>query len=115
MGKAAEKTTLNIAEYCLLSGIWLTTARLRHGVCCNFASRGFYSILTTLALILFEYVFNIDQEVKLFWGRKLTGAVVLFLVNRYTTLIYTVYYVLISLIPSALKTAQASRLHHRYC
>ena len=71
--------------------------------------------LTTLVLIFFEYSFTFDQEVRLFWGKKLTRAVVLFLANRYTTILYTIYYMLISFVPATFETAQASLplLYHK--
>ena len=62
--------------------------------------------LTTSVLIFFEYLLIFDQEVRLFWGKKLTGAVALFFVNRYTTILYTIYYMLTSLVPATWATAQ---------
>ena len=35
------------------------------------------------ALLAFEWVITLDREVRLVWGRKLTGASVLFVMNRY--------------------------------
>ena len=60
------------------------------------------------ALIFFEYCLTLGQEVNLFWGKKLTGAVVLFIANRYTTILYTIYYILVNLVPAASETAQVS-------
>ena len=67
--------------------------------------------LTASALIFFEYLLTFDQEVRLFWGKKLTGAVVLFVINRYTTLIYTIYSMLMALVPATRATVQVSLLH----
>ena len=39
------------------------------------------------ALIIFESLITIGQEVKYFWSGKVTGAAVLFYLNRYLTLI----------------------------
>ena len=64
--------------------------------------------LTTSALTFFEFLLTIDKEVRLFWGKKLTGAVALFFTNRYTTLIYTIYYMFIELVPARVVTAQVS-------
>ena len=62
--------------------------------------------LTTSVLIFFEYLLIFDQEVRLFWGKKLTGAVALFFANRYTTIVYTIYSVLVDLVPAASASAQ---------
>ncbi|KAI1783671.1 hypothetical protein LXA43DRAFT_1045563 [Ganoderma leucocontextum] len=42
----------------------------------------------TLALIVYEYLITVGAEVELFWRRKITGASVLFLTNRYLVLFY---------------------------
>ena len=62
--------------------------------------------LTTSALIFFEYLITFDQEARLFRGKKLTGAVALFFVNRYTTIIYTIYYILTNMVPATWATAE---------
>ena len=84
----------------------MTTALMQHGVCCNIELFVRTYHLTTSALIFFEYLLTFDQEVRLFWGKKLTGAVALFFVNRYTTIIYTIYYMLVDLVPATSATAQ---------
>ena len=73
-----------------------------------------HSYITALALIFFEYLLTFDQEVKLFWRKRLTGAGVLFLANRYTTIIYTSYLMLMNLVPEAYKTSQVRYCHVRY-
>ena len=40
------------------------------------------------ALIIYEYVITIGDEVELFWKQKRTLASALFLINRYLVLIY---------------------------
>ena len=65
-------------------------------------------LTTFLVLIFFEYLITVDQEVTLFWGKRLTGAVTLFFANRYTTIIYTIYYILLTLVPAIVKTPQVS-------
>ena len=43
--------------------------------------------LTNLAdVFIYDYVLTFAQEVQLIWGRKITGASVLFWLNRYLTL-----------------------------
>ena len=64
--------------------------------------------MITPVLIFFEYVLTIDQEVRSFWGKKLTGAVALFFANRYTTIMYTIYLMLVYLIPATFNTVQVS-------
>ncbi|KAI0351308.1 hypothetical protein OH77DRAFT_944914 [Trametes cingulata] len=41
----------------------------------------------TIALLAYEYIITFDQEVALFWKRKMTGATVLFLATRYLALL----------------------------
>ena len=59
-------------------------------------------------MIFFEYLLTFDQEVRLFWGKKPTGAVALFFANRYATIIYTIYYMLVNVVPSTTATAKVS-------
>lgn len=40
------------------------------------------------AVIIYEYLANLDAEVELFWRRKVTGASVVFFGNRYMMLVY---------------------------
>ncbi|KAJ8473870.1 hypothetical protein ONZ51_g7598 [Trametes cubensis] len=42
-----------------------------------------YYTLAAFALLSFEYVITFDREVRLVWGRKVTGATVLYVLNRY--------------------------------
>lgn len=39
------------------------------------------------ALLAYEFLITFDQEVEMFWVRKMTGASVLFLSNRYLLLL----------------------------
>ena len=57
-------------------------------------------------MIFFEYLLTFDQEVRLFWGKKFTGAVALFFSNRYTTIVYTIYATVVDLVPAPTATAQ---------
>ena len=65
-------------------------------------------LTTFLVLIFFEYLITLDQEVKLFWRNKLTGAVALFFANRYITITYTMYFMLTNMIPATSANAQVS-------
>ena len=40
-----------------------------------------------IVIVIYEHLVTFDEEVKCFWGTKVTGAVVLFLANRYLNLI----------------------------
>ena len=43
-------------------------------------------LLTSLiAVFLYDAVITMDEEIRCFWGRKLTGAAVLFWLNKYMT------------------------------
>lgn len=44
---------------------------------------------TPVALMLYDYIITLGREVDLFYGRKLTGASVLFATNRYMTIVRT--------------------------
>ncbi|PIL22981.1 hypothetical protein GSI_15678 [Ganoderma sinense ZZ0214-1] len=46
-----------------------------------------YCTLSALTLLLFEYALTLDREVAIFWRRRVTGASVLFLSNRYISLV----------------------------
>ena len=50
----------------------------------------FYSrvpfFLTFLALVFYEFLLTLDLEIRLVWRRKLRGATVIFLLNRYIIL-----------------------------
>ena len=41
----------------------------------------------TLAMIFHEHMMTISQEVRYVWGQRLTGATMIFLLNRYMVLI----------------------------
>ena len=42
------------------------------------------------ALVAYEHICTIDQEINLIWRRKWTGVTVLFVVNRYLLLLITI-------------------------
>lgn len=42
---------------------------------------------TLSALTAYEYLITLDQEVNLFWRRRITGATLLFLATRYLALL----------------------------
>lgn len=44
-------------------------------------------VLLYAAMLAYEYVITLDQEVNLFWRRKKNGATVLFLLARYLALL----------------------------
>ncbi|RDX51234.1 hypothetical protein OH76DRAFT_1481532 [Lentinus brumalis] len=46
--------------------------------------------LGALAFLVYEYMITFEREVNLFWKSKMTGAVVLFLLNRYTVLVTSI-------------------------
>ncbi|KAM5536319.1 hypothetical protein V8D89_010011 [Ganoderma adspersum] len=45
----------------------------------------------TIVLVIYEYLITFGAEVQLFWGRDITGASILFFVNRYMRLIYVLF------------------------
>nr|VWP02332.1 Surface protein PspC [Ganoderma boninense] len=46
--------------------------------------------LATVALYIYDYMITFGREVELFWGRRFTGASVLFLLNRYLNLAHMI-------------------------
>ncbi|OSD04337.1 hypothetical protein PYCCODRAFT_1466298 [Trametes coccinea BRFM310] len=50
--------------------------------------------IAAFALIFYEYIITINREVAFIWNRKLTGATILFVLNRYLALLkYPIYIV----------------------
>ncbi len=39
----------------------------------------------------YDHIVTLDREINLFWNKKITGATVLFFVNRYSTVFYMTY------------------------
>ena len=60
-------------------------------------------------MVFFDYFITFDQEVELFWHGKMTGATVLFLANRYLTLAYFVYSMLVEFAIQTLPSAKVSK------
>ena len=44
-----------------------------------------------VVLVIYEYLVTFSTEVQLFWAGEVTGASVLFFVNRYVQLVYTLF------------------------
>ena len=57
--------------------VWITLLVLRTG----------FTYERFLAFVTYDYFITLDEEVKLFWNRKLSVASALFLINRYLVLI----------------------------
>ena len=45
---------------------------------------------TSTALILYEYILTLDDELDLIWRRKMSASSLIFLANRVTVIVYTV-------------------------
>ena len=52
-----------------------------------------------VALVIYEYLVTFGTEVQLFWAGEVTGASVLFFVNRYIQLVYSLF-ALFELLPN---------------
>ncbi len=52
-----------------------------------------------LVLFLYDFVVTLVDEVTYFWGSKPTGATVVFFLNRYTALLYTIFYLVMGFAP----------------
>ncbi|PIL30387.1 hypothetical protein GSI_07572 [Ganoderma sinense ZZ0214-1] len=49
---------------------------------------GNYTEMATMVVVLYEYVITFGVEVDLFWGKEITGASIVFFLNRYFVLVY---------------------------
>ncbi|KAI0794601.1 hypothetical protein C8Q74DRAFT_1249696 [Fomes fomentarius] len=47
-----------------------------------------YCVYSASALFIYDYIVTFSDEVRLFWGRRWTGATLLFFLNRYVSLGY---------------------------
>ena len=45
-----------------------------------------------IVLIIYEYLVTVDSEVRLFWGKQITGASILFFTNRYMMFFYVLFF-----------------------
>ena len=48
------------------------------------------TLFSSTGVLVYDYILTLGQELQLFWKRKLTGATVLFLINRYLFLFYII-------------------------
>ncbi|PIL30268.1 hypothetical protein GSI_07446 [Ganoderma sinense ZZ0214-1] len=54
----------------------------------NAAAVGNYTEIATMVVVLYEYVITFGVEVELFWEKEITGASIVFFLNRYLVLSY---------------------------
>ncbi|KAI0794595.1 hypothetical protein C8Q74DRAFT_1366027 [Fomes fomentarius] len=77
-----------------------------HKVCltfCKVIGKGLKKLC--IVIVLHDYLATLPEEVNMFWGGKYTGANVLFFLNRYTVVIFTIVDVLADMdIPTGLST-----------
>ncbi|TBU50811.1 hypothetical protein BD309DRAFT_848542 [Dichomitus squalens] len=59
-----------------------------------------YMGVAMLGVVFYEYLITFDLEVRYIWGRRLTWAKVVFLLNRYTTPVYYIGLVFPLLLPA---------------
>ncbi|KAI0088416.1 hypothetical protein BDY19DRAFT_196924 [Irpex rosettiformis] len=52
--------------------------------------RSSYCVLVSRVLFLWDFLITMGYEVEYFWGRKITAASALFLLNRYVSLVITI-------------------------
>ncbi|EJF61393.1 hypothetical protein DICSQDRAFT_37519, partial [Dichomitus squalens LYAD-421 SS1] len=50
-----------------------------------------YCIFAGAVVFLYDAVLTTGQEVTYFWGRRVTGATILFWLNKYMTMLYMVW------------------------
>ncbi|KAH9930174.1 hypothetical protein B0H21DRAFT_711987 [Amylocystis lapponica] len=67
-----------------------------------------YCGVASLTLLVYHHILTISEEVTLIWGRRLTGATVLFILNRYVSLINQTLSVVV-LFPWSNQTNQSER------
>ena len=63
-------------------------ARLTVFLVCRTSPADLY---THAAFVVYEYLVTFSNEVQLFWGRDITGASILFFINRYMMLFYAIF------------------------
>ncbi|KAI1791801.1 hypothetical protein LXA43DRAFT_377798 [Ganoderma leucocontextum] len=49
---------------------------------------GSYCQMATIAFVLYEYIIITQDEIRFFWGKRLTGATVLFWLNKWIIILY---------------------------
>ncbi|TBU34123.1 hypothetical protein BD311DRAFT_683366 [Dichomitus squalens] len=55
------------------------------------AVTGNYVFIAGAVLFLYDLVITTDDEIRYFWGRKITGAALLFWLNKYMTTLYLIW------------------------
>ncbi|RPD73180.1 hypothetical protein L226DRAFT_614405 [Lentinus tigrinus ALCF2SS1-7] len=72
-----------------------------------------YCSVVVAVVVIYEYSITVGREVRLFWGKKITGAAILFFLNRYIVLGFNTYALANSSIPVSdvvcSRTVQANR------
>ncbi|RPD57173.1 hypothetical protein L227DRAFT_613789 [Lentinus tigrinus ALCF2SS1-6] len=58
-----------------------------------------YCSVVVAVVVIYEYSITVGREVRLFWGKKITGAAILFFLNRYIVLGFNTYALANSSIP----------------
>ena len=48
-------------------------------------------LIHLVVLFMYDSVITTGDEIRCFWGKKLTGAAILFWLNKYLTLLYMVW------------------------
>ncbi|EJF61357.1 hypothetical protein DICSQDRAFT_35794, partial [Dichomitus squalens LYAD-421 SS1] len=50
-----------------------------------------HSPIYPAAVFLYDTIITTGEEIRCFWGRKITGAVILFWLNKYMTMLVLVW------------------------
>ncbi|KAI0954871.1 hypothetical protein AcW1_006637 [Taiwanofungus camphoratus] len=58
-----------------------------------------YVLVAVATMVFFEYIITVPQEVELVWRRKVSGSTIMFLLNRYIVVAFSILQ--ICLVPSA--------------
>ncbi|PIL30379.1 hypothetical protein GSI_07564 [Ganoderma sinense ZZ0214-1] len=61
-----------------------------------------YIGVAAICVVLYEYVITLGIEVDLFWGKEITGASIVFFLNRYLALAYNLVRIPAGFPPSSL-------------
>ncbi|OBZ79303.1 hypothetical protein A0H81_00413 [Grifola frondosa] len=57
-------------------------------------------VIASSAVLFFDFLVTIGLEVRFIWGRKFTGATVVYFINRYATLAERIILIILSLLPT---------------
>ena len=68
--------------------------------CCSLCCENEKELKDSVVLVIYDYILTFSQEFNVIWSSELSGATILFLINRYFSLLLFVSATLGTLVPS---------------